>query len=165
MKQTNFVEALYASSNGVVIERRKSTIIPILTLLLGLSILCINYFIDNGDDANNLKSVLVLIGGTTTLISVIICAIRIFGSGAPYHTTDKCFLVHKRYSFDREAKAKVLASVGNCDKIALDAIEESDIAGLAVECYYSPRSKFRAMQAFVFEELVYKEISELKVNN
>jgi cell division ATPase FtsA len=163
MEQKNFIEALCASSNGVVVERRRSIIIPLVVLLVGLGILVINYLIKNGDDANNLKSALVLVGGATTLIGAALCATRIFGGGAPYHTTDRCFLVHKRYSFDKSVQAKILESINNCDKIALDAIQESDIAGLTVECYYSPCSKFCAMQAFAFEELVYKSVSELKV--
>ena len=51
----NFNEALYVSSNGVVVERRKSIIVPVLVLLAGLGVLAINLFIENGDDANNLK--------------------------------------------------------------------------------------------------------------
>ena len=58
MEQKNFIEALCASSNGVVVERRKSIIIPLVTLLVGVAILVANYFIENGSDANNLKSAL-----------------------------------------------------------------------------------------------------------
>lgn len=165
MEQKNFIEALCASSNGVVVERRKSIIIPLVTLLVGVAILVANYFIENGSDANNLKSALVLVGGATALIGVILCAIRIFGGGAPYHTEDKCYLVHKSYSFEKSIQAKVVDIVNNCDRVALEALGESDIAGVTVDCYYSPRSKFCAMQAFGFEELVYKSITELRIKN
>lgn len=163
MNQKDIIEVLCASSNGVVVERRKNIIIPIVVLLVGVAILIINSFIENGDDANNLKSALVLVGGAISLIGTALCVTRIFGGGAPYHTVDKCFLARKRYCFDKSDQAKILKTIDNCDKNALDAIKESDIAGVAVECYYSPRSKFCAMQAFAFEELVYKSISELKV--
>ena len=161
----NFNEALYASSNGVVVEHRRNTIIPVLFLLVGVALLVANYFIDNGSDANNLKSALVLIGGAITLVSVAFCGVRIFGAGEPYHTADKCFLVRKQYAFERAQHDSVVKAVEACDKEALDNIKESDIAGYSVLCYHSPRSKYCAMQAFAYEEFVYKSITELKARN
>ena len=52
----NFNEALYASSNGVIVERRKSLVMPLIVLLVGIGLLVANYFIENGDDANNLMT-------------------------------------------------------------------------------------------------------------
>ncbi len=161
----DFNEALYASSNGVVVERRKSIIIPIFILLAGAALLVVNYFIENGTDANNLKSALVLMGGSITLIGVTWCGIRIFGGGAPYHTADKCFLTNEQYSFDRAQRDEVVKAIESCDKSAIDNLEESDIAGLSVLCYHSPRSKYCAMQAFAYEEFVYKAITELRIKN
>ena len=161
----DFNEALYASSNGAVVERRKSIVAPILVLLAGMALLVANYFIENGSDANNLKSTLVLVGGAVTLVGVVMCGINIFGSGAPYHTTDKCFLVRKQYSIDRSQEKEAVNAVKSADRLALDVIEESDIAGVSVLCYYSPRSRFCAMQAFAYEEFVYKAITELQVRN
>lgn len=161
----DFNEALCASSNGVIIERRKSIIVPALVLLAGIALLVANYFIENGTDANNLKSALVLMGGIVTLVGVTLCGIRAFGGGEPYHTGDKCFLVRKQYSFDREQRDIVINAVEVCDKSALDAIDESDIAGISILCYHSPRGKFCAMQAFAYEEFVYKAITELKIKN
>lgn len=161
----DFNEALYASSNGVVVERRKSIIIPIFILLAGVALLVVNYFIENGTDANNLKSALVLMGGSITLIGVAWCGIRIFGGGAPYHTADKCFLTNEQYSFDRAQRDEVVKAIESCDKSAIDNLEESDIAGLSVLCYHSPRSKYCAMQAFAYEEFVYKAITELRIKN
>ena len=160
----DFNEELYASSNGVIVERRQNIIVPILALLVGVALLVANYFIDNGSDTNNLKSALVLIGGAISLVAVALCGTRIFGGGAPYHTKDKCFLTRKQYAFDRAKQDDVVKAVKSCDKSALDAIGESDIAGISVICYYSPQSKFCAMQAFAYEEFVYKAISELKMN-
>ncbi len=158
----NFNEALYASSNGVVVERRKNIITPLLVLIVGIGLLVANSFIDNGDDANNLKSALVLIGGAITLISTALCGVRIFGAGEPYHTADKCFLVRKQYAFERTQHDSVVKAVEACNKEALDKLKESDIAGISVLCYHSPRSKYCAMQAFAYEEFVYKGITELK---
>ncbi len=160
----DFNEALYASSNGVLVERRKSIIVPALTLLVGIAILVGNYFIDNGADSNNLKSALVLTGGVISLVGIALCGVSIFGGGAPYHNGDKCFLVRKQFSFDKEQRDVVIKAVESCDKLALEAIDESDIAGLSVICYYSPRSKFCAMQAFAYDEFVYKGITSLKIN-
>ena len=159
----DFNEALYASSNGVVVERRKSIIVPVLVLLAGAALLVVNYFIDNGTDANNLKSALVLVGGCVSLVGVALCGVAIFGGGEPYHTDDKCFLVRRQYSFDRAQRDSVVKAVEACDKLALDGIEESDIAGISVVCYHSPRSKYVAVQAFAYEEFVYQSITPMKV--
>lgn len=159
----DFNEALYASSNGVVVERRKSAIVPVLVLLAGVALLVVNYFIENGNDANNLKSALVLVGGCVSLVGVALCGVAIFGGGEPYHTGDKCFLVRKNYSFDHSQQESVVKAVEACDKLALESIDESDIASVSVLCYHSPRSKFVAMQAFAYEEFVYKSITPLKI--
>ena len=143
----DFNEALDASSNGVVVERRKSIIVPVLVLLAGIALLVANYFIENGNDANNLKSALVLTGGIVAVVGLALCGVNIFGGGVPYHTTDKCYLVRKQYSFNRDQHDAVIKAVERGDKLALDSIEESDIAGVTVICYYSPLSKYCAMQA------------------
>ena len=160
----DFNEALYASSNGVIVERRQNIIVPTLVLLLGVALLVANYFIDNGNDSNNLKSALVLIGGAISLVAIALCGARIFGGGVPYHAKDKCFLVRRQYSFDYSQQEDVVKAVKACDKLALDAIPESDIAGVSVICYYSPQSDFRAMQAFIYEEYLYKAKSSLVIN-
>ncbi len=165
MNIKDFSEALYASSNGVVVERRRDFIIPLLTLLVGVALLVGNYFIENGNDANNLKSTLVLAGGVLSLTGAILCGIRIFGGGAPYHTKDRCFLRFKHYSFEQTQRESVIKSVEACDRLALDAIGESDIAGITVIYCYSPNSKFCAMQAYAYEEFVYKSICELRIKN
>ena len=54
MNIKDFNEALYASSNGVVVERRQNIVVPFLVLAAGIALLVVNYFIENGDDANNL---------------------------------------------------------------------------------------------------------------
>lgn len=163
MNIKDFNEALYASSNGVVVERRQNIVVPFLVLVAGIALLVVNYFIENGNDVNNLKSALVLLGGATTLISLALCGVRIFGGGEPYHTIDKCFLERKQYAFDRGQIDEVVKAVNACDKLAVDAIKESDIAGITVVCYYSPRSKYCAMQAFAYEEFVYKGITRMSI--
>jgi hypothetical protein len=85
-----FNEALYASSNGVVVERRQNILLPIIILAVGVALLVLNSFIENESDANNLKSALVLVGGAILLIGVALCGVRVFGGGAPYHTKDNC---------------------------------------------------------------------------
>ncbi len=156
-------EAIYASSNGVVIERRKGILMPALILLSGAALLVVNYFIDNGDDANNLKSALVLIGGCLLLVGVVMCGVRIFGGGEPYHKGDNCFLVRKQYSFNREQRRDVEKAVNDIDVAALDSLGESDVDAVIVVTYCSPNSNYVAMQAFAYEEFIYKPISEVKI--
>ena len=165
MNIKDFNEALYASSNGVIVERRKSIVMPLVILLIGILFLAVNSFVKAGDDTNNLKSFLVLAGGLVTLVGVAYCAVNIFGGGAPYHMVDKCFLIREQYAFDRSQIKDVQMAVERCDKEALDAIEESDIAGISVVCYYSPKSDYCAMQAFAYEDFVYNSISKLSIKS
>lgn len=161
MNINDFNEALYASSNGVIVERRKSTIVPIIILLAGVAIIVANSFVQNEPDANNLKSTLVLVGGLTTLVGVFYTAITIFGKGSPYHKEDQCFLLHKQYVFERSLYEQVVKAVEKCDKIALDAIDEGDVAGVKVVCYYSPKSNYCIMQAFVYDDFTYQSVTRL----
>jgi hypothetical protein len=156
-------EAIYASSNGVIVERRKSIVVPILLILVGVALFVLNYFIDNGADANNLKSSIVLVGAGLMLLGGLLGGIAIFGEGLPYHKADKCFLVRKQYSFDHSQQQEVKSAVNSGDKSKLDAVKESDIAGILAVCYYSPKGNFTAMQAFAYDELDYKPITEVKI--
>lgn len=158
-----FNEALSASSNGVVVERRQSIILPVLVFLVGVALLVGNCFIENGTDANNLKSALVLIGGAILLVGGALCSARLFGGGSPFHTTDNCFLVRHQYSFDRALLNDVVKAVESGDISNLKALAESDIAGVMVICYTSPNSNFCAMQAFAYEEYVYNAKTALVI--
>ena len=133
-----FNEALYASSNGVVVERRQNILLPIIILAVGVALLVLNSFIENGSDANNLKSALVLVGGAILLIGVALCGVRVFGGGAPYHTKDNCFLVRRQYSFDRAQHNEVVKAVESGEKSAIDAM-----AILNIYIRYMPMSKLR----------------------
>lgn len=163
MNIKDFNEALYASSNGVVVERRKSIVMPLVILLVGILLLVVNSFVESGVDTNNLKSALILAGGLIALVGAAYCAVNIFGEGAPYHKADKCFLVREKYAFEREQSAAVVKAVEACDKEALDAIDECDIAALSVVYYYSPKSDYCAMQAFAYEDFVYNSITKLAI--
>lgn len=163
MNIKDFNEALYTSSNGVVVARRKNIVLPLLTLVAGVALLVANYLIENGTDANNLKSALVLVGGALVVAGVVLCGVRIFGAGAPYHTVDKCFLVQCQYSFERGQQDTVVKAIESGDKSALENVGESNIAGITAVCSFSPRSKFCAMQAFAYEEFVYQAITPLKI--
>lgn len=160
MSIKDFNEALYASSNGVIVERRKSITMPILILLVGLIMLVVNYFIPNNSNVENIKSTLVLFGGLTTIVGVLYCAVNIFGEGVPYSKKDGCFLVSYQYTFDRAQCDEVVKAVEKCDKSALDALAESDIASVIVVCYYSPNSNYCTMQAFAYEDYVYQSITK-----
>ena len=163
MNLSEINEAIYASSNGVIVERRKNIIMPILVLLAGAAMLVANCFIENGSDTNNLKSTLMLAGGCVLMLGVILSGIAIFGEGRPYHTLDKNYLTLKQYSFDRSQQRVVEKAVNSGDRKSLEAVEEGDVAGIIAVSYYSPKGKFVAMQAFAYEEFTYKPITELKI--
>ena len=161
MNIKDFNEALYALSNGVVVERRKRTIIPFAILLAGIAMLVANLFVESNDYTDNLKSALILFGGLITIVGVAYSAVSIFGGGDPYFKRDECFLEHRQYSFNREQYNMVVNAVEKCDKSTLDTLVESDIAGIVVLCYYSPKSNYCAMQAFIYEGYAYQSITKI----
>ena len=163
MNITDINEAIYASSNGVIVERRKSIIAPILVLIVGVAMLVANYFIENGSDTNNLKSTLMLAGGCVLMLGIILSGVAIFGEGRPYHNEDKNYLTLKQYSFERSQQREVVKAVNSGDRKILEAVEEGEVTGILAICYYSPKGKFVAMQAFAYEEFMYKPITELKI--
>lgn len=163
MNITEINEAIYASSNGVIVERRKSIIVPVLVLIAGVAMLVANYFIENGSDTNNLKSTLMLAGACVLLLGIVLCGVAIFGEGRPYHNEDKNYLTLKQYSFERSQQKEVVKAVNSGERKALADLEEGEVAGILAICYYSPKGKFVAMQAFAYEEFTYKPITELKV--
>lgn len=165
MNIKDFNEALYASSNGVVVERRRDILIPIIILLVGAAMLVANSFIESGENTNNLKSALILFGGLIALVGVVYSATTIFGNGSPYHIDDKCFLVQKQYLFERAQIDAVVKAVECGDKKALDAIKEGDIAALTVVCCYSPKSSYCVMQAYAYEDFVYNSITKLVIKS
>ena len=165
MNIKDFNEAIYASSNGVVVEHRKSIIAPVVVIAVGIALFVANSLISNSAETTDLKSTLILAGAFVVGIGAILLCVRLFGAGIPYHTADKCYLVAKQYSFSREQQGAVVEAIDACDQLALNALEESDIAGITVICYHSPRSKYCAMQAFAYDEFVYKGITELKIRN
>ena len=156
-------EAIYASSNGVIVERRKNIVVPILVLIAGVAMLVANYFVENGADTNNLKSTLMLVGGCVLMLGVILSGIAIFGEGRPYHTLDKNYLTLKQYSFDRSQQREVETAVNSGERKALEAVDEGEVTGVLAICYYSPKGKFVAMQAFAYDEFTYKPITQLKI--
>ena len=163
MNIKDFNEALYASSNGVVVERRKATLLPLLTLLAGIALLVVNAFVADTMEMNNLKSALILFGGLITIVGVAYTAVGVFGGGAPYHTGDRCFLERKLYSFDHAQRKAVVDAIEKGSKATLDTLQESDIASISVVCYTSPKSNYCVMQAFAYEGLDYDSICAMKV--
>lgn len=161
MNIKDFNEALYASSNGAIVERRKGVVVPIIILLVGIAMLVANAFLPDNPEMNNLKSTIVLMGGLVTLVGVVYVALCLFGRGVPYHKEDRCNLQYKQYAFERALQSRVVAAVEKCDKIALDALEESDVAGVTVVCYYSPKSNYCIMQAFAYDDFTYQSITKL----
>ena len=97
------------------------------------------------------------------MLGIILCSVAIFGEGLPYHKTDKKYLTLKQYSFDRSQQNEVEKAVKSGNRGELDAIEESEVAGVIAVCYYSQKGTFVAMQAFAYEEFDYKPITELNI--
>lgn len=164
MAKYDMGEALYSLPSGVIECRRKSIVMPIFLLIVGLAMLAINLFTLSSLDMPNLKSALVLFGAVFVMVGGAMLFARLAGhSTAPYHTVDQCFLHREELKFNKEQKSSVLDLLSKEDFTNLRKISASNISALVVVIYTSPKSGFTAAQAFEYMELELRPASELKV--
>ena len=163
MDKNIFSEALYASYGDLVVCRRKSIVVPVLTLVAGLAILVVNSLVYNGNDSNNLKSSLVLLGGLVSLVGLVLILVRLLGRGEPYHKASRRFLEYNTYSFGHEQRETVLKAVKDGNVELLKRTPQTDVASIVVMIYSSVGGEFMAMQPFAYEELEYRPICNMVV--
>ena len=72
-----FNEAIYASSNGVVVEHRKSIIAPVVVIAVGIALFVANTLISNSAETIDLKSTLILAGAFVVAIGAILLCVRL----------------------------------------------------------------------------------------
>ncbi|MBR4995359.1 MAG: hypothetical protein IKY82_04795 [Alistipes sp.] len=157
-------QMLCAVSDGAVIMRRKSVVMPIALLIAGIGLFVLNCFIESSVENGNLKSALVLFGAIFAIVGVVIFAIRVSGtSQAPYCLKDGCFLNKRELKFAKEEKNEVVDLVHKGDFTTLRKFRQSDVSTLVVVEYSSPKSALEACQVFEYVELELRPISDLKL--
>lgn len=144
--------------------RRKSLLMPILTLVAGMALLFVNGSVPATSAMMNLKSAIVLLGAVVAAVGVALVVYRAMGSGqAPYHTADGCFLQKKELKFTKEKSSHIRNLVNRGEIATLRTLTEDGVSAVMVVLYTSPRSGFCAVQAFEYIEMELQPVSDLKI--
>ena len=157
MNRIKFYEALYASCSDIV-ARRKSIVLPLLVIALGIALPLISMIIFEGPEFDDLNSSIVLIGIALAVGGGIWLLGRLVGTGEPYHTAKRRFLETKTLSYDRSRRSEVLNAIGSGDINRLLAIPTCEVSALCVMITILHDKSFASAQAFEYAELEYKEL-------
>ena len=157
MNRIKFYEALYASCSDIV-ARRKSIVLPLLVIALGIALPLISMMIFEGPEFDDLNSSIVLIGIALAVGGGIWLLGRLVGTGEPYHTAKRRFLETKTLSYDRSRRSEVLNAIGSGDINRLLAIPTCEVSALCVMITMLNDKSFAAAQAFEYAELEYREL-------
>ena len=162
MNKMKFYEALYTSCD-TIIARRKSLVLPILTILAGiiLPLISMNILTDPGFD--DINSAIVLLGIGLAVGGGIWLLGRLTGKGEPFHKDKGHFLTTSTLAFDRSHRAEVLGAITKADADKLLSIPTCDVSALCVMVAQTNDNSFVAAQAFEYSELEYKELCGVKV--
>ena len=157
MNRIKFYEALYASCSDIV-ARRKSIVLPLLVIALGIALPLISMIIFEGPEFDDLNSSIVLIGIALAVGGGIWLLGRLVGTGEPYHTAKRRFLETKTLSYDRSRRSEVLNAIGSGDINRLLAIPTCEVSALCVMITMLHDKSFAAAQSFEYAELEYREL-------
>ncbi len=164
MNKNEICEAICALPDGVVVRRRKSFLLPVVSLLAGVALIAVNY-VWGAEWTNNLRSALVFVGGSLAVAGLMVMLARVFGGGVPYHREAKAYLRYEELYFDRKWLREVASYVEGGDLKRLKALEHSRVPAVSVALYSTPDGRFAAMQAYEYTDLEYRPLSDLKVVN
>lgn len=163
MDKNKICEAMYALPGDVVVKRRKSPVFPLALLLAGVAMIVLNNRY-GAELTNNMRSALVFIGGTLALAGLIASAAKIFGTGGvPYHRGGHCYLRYEELYFERGSRGEVMQSVADGAVERLLGMGHAKVPALTVALYRTPDNRFAALQAFEYDDLEYKPLTELKI--
>lgn len=162
MNKIKFYEVLYTSC-GNIVARRKSVILPLLTILAGVALPLISMQLLKGGAYDDINSSVVLVGLAVAVAGGVWLLGRLVDKGVPYHKTKGEFLENKILSFDRSRRSEVITAIGSKDFKALLAIPACEVSALSVMVVCSSDQGFVAVQAFEYAELEYKELCPVTI--
>lgn len=153
---------IYAQTEGAIIPRRRSVVVPIMVLVLGIVLLVLTAVIESTVENGNLRSALMLFGAIFAVVGLVIIVSRLSGaSRAPYCVKDGCFLDKKELKFAKEQKNIIIDLLRKGDFTTLRNLKQNDVSALVVIEYSSSKSRVAACQAFEYLELELRPVSDL----
>ena len=80
---------IYAQTEGAIIPRRRSVVMPVMVLVAGVVLLVLTAMIDSTVENGNLRSALMLFGAIFAIAGLVMLVSRLSGaSRAPYCVKD-----------------------------------------------------------------------------
>ena len=153
---------IYAQTEGAIIPRRRSVVMPVMVLVAGVVLLVLTAMIDSTVENGNLRSALMLFGAIFAIAGLVMLVSRLSGaSRAPYCVKDGCFLDKKELKFAKEQKNIIIDLLRKGDFTTLRNLKQNDVSALVVTEYSSPKSRVVACQAFEYLELELRPVSDL----
>ena len=162
MSKYDMREMIYAQTEGAIIPRRRSVVMPVMVLVAGVVLLVLTAMIDSTVENGNLRSALMHFGAIFAVAGLVMLVSRLSGaSRAPYCVKDVCFLDKKELKFAKEQKNIIIDLLRKGDFTTLRNLKQNDVSALVVTEYSSPKSRVVACQAFEYLELELRPVSDL----
>lgn len=163
MDKNNLSEALYALPGGVVVRRKKSPVLSLVVLAIGIGLIVL-YFFTKDTMGDNLASSLIMAAGAITLVGGLMltsCLVDTEGKPAIQATGER--LRYKELYFPQEQRAKVqrLIDEGLIKRIL--AATNGQSSGIAVAIYHTSDLRIASMQAYEYIGYEYRPITGIKV--
>lgn len=164
MDKTLFCEALYALPDNIIVKRRKSVVMPVVSIALGAFVVVTGYTLPETMSATDWHSSLLLLGTIVGVVGFVMLLGRLFGGegrpclgevGEPLKITEM--------SFARMQMRDVMAAIDNGDLDRLLALPESQVAAVTVALCRTSDGRFTVCQPFEYVELEYRPLREAKI--
>lgn len=163
MDKNNLSEALYALPGGVVVRRKKSLVVPLVVLALGLGLIVLYYFTQDAM-GDNLASSLTMLAGATTLVGgLMLTSALVDHEGKPAIQATGERLRYKEIYFPLEQRAEVQRFIDEGSIKRILASNASQSSGIVVAIYHSADLRLASMQAYEYIGYEYRPITGIKV--
>lgn len=164
MSKYNMCEAMCALSEGVVVMRRRSLLMPFAIIFIGVALFILNSVIEGGSEMNNLKSAIVLFAAVFILVGGALCVARLGRGGmAPWSKKEARFLRKEELKFNKEDKFRVVDLVEQQDFTTLRQLKQADVSALLVVIWATPAGDFETAQVFEYADLELQPVSRLSI--
>ncbi len=163
MDNVKFCEELYSSYGDVIEPHRKSLVLPLVVLTVGIVLLSGIGMIEHESLLGDIKPTFVMSGIVVTGIGLAMLAMRLLGKGAPWHKPSHTFLREQRLSYEAPFRRQVLQAIVDRDVKALRSIPTQTVAAVSVLIYSTANDSFVAMQAFEYVELEFRPLTDIMV--
>lgn len=163
MDKNNLSEALYALPGGVVVRRKKSPVLSLVVLTIGIGLIVL-YFFTKDAMGDNLASSLIMAAGAVTLVGGLMltsCLVDTEGKPTIQATGER--LRYKELYFPQEQRAEVQRLIDEGSVKRLLAANNGQSSGIAIAIYHTADLRIASMQAYEYIGYEYRPITSIKV--